>query len=146
MSDDDDSVLYRFSVGGEGCERCQALDGSLWTEAPPPPHPYCQCLVETVAGDAQSRECGDNRWTMEYERTENYSIDSFKYIFKVTIECWDGATTEFESEVDYGSDSSWPHTSEVFDIWNELAWSELYDEAEEVAAQFCQPCQQPLVS
>ncbi len=142
-----DDVTYRFVVGGEGCEVCQALDGTEWTEIPPPPHPHCECDLEVVqAGPQGPRQCGDNLWTIENTGTEPYGIDSFKWTFVVTIECWDGATTQYEDEVDFGSNSDWPNVDDIFEIWNEYAWNEMADRAEEVAAQFCKPCEEPLVA
>jgi hypothetical protein len=142
---DGSDVAYQFSIGGDGCERCQGLDGSLWPAPPPLPHSYCECEIEVVgASSGEDRECGDNQWSLEQDDTERYGPqgESMKWHVAVTIECWDGATSGFESVVDFGVESDWG-PGDIFDDVMAFAWNAVSDEAEEYVAQFCTPCDDP---
>jgi hypothetical protein len=156
MPDDEDEeseVLYELVATGENtCERCMALAGTQWTEPPSRPHDHCECeIVATGPGDGQARDCGDNEWSFERlaDGVTHYGPATdfgWEWGYSVTIDCWDGRSYETEIWVDMGYDRDWPPTVEAFDEMDAYAWSELYDQAEEVAAQVCTPCDPPLVS
>jgi hypothetical protein len=144
--------VYVFVAGGEACERCQALAGSQWREPPDPPHAHCACDVDVrVVGRREQRECGDNTWTLEplQDGTVHYGpagSDTFEWGFLVTIDCWDGLVHEFEIWVDMGADSDYAPGLDGFADMEAFAWNEVYDEAEEIAAQVCRPCPDLIVS
>ena len=111
MADSDESDVYQFVAGGDACERCAALDGSVWHAPPNPPHAHCACEVTLKPkGHHRPRECGDNYWTMESlpDGTVHYGTDnSFEWGFLVTIDCWDGGAYSFEIWVDMGRDADY---------------------------------------
>lgn len=153
--EDDKEEVYEFVATGENtCERCAALNGTLWQEPPNPPHAHCECEVQPRLGGYHARrDCGDNRWTVEAlpggEGTVRYgpAEDSGQeWGFNIEIDCWDGLIHEFEIWVDMGKDSDWPANETGFDDMGNFAWSELYDEVEAVAAQVCRPCPDLIVS
>lgn len=152
---EDGEAVYEFVPTGEHtCERCMALAGSQWQEPPSPPHAHCECEVQVKrVGRSKPRDCGDNMWTMRPVPGGNGTVrygpgglGGFEWGFIVTIDCWDGSTYEFEIWVDMGKDDDWPDGLDAFDVMDGYAWSEVYDEAEAVAARVCQPCEPPLVS
>ena len=151
--DETDGLVYEFVAAGESCERCQALSGTQWSEPPGLPHPHCECEIEPkLAGLHEPRECGDTTWSMEHLHggTARYGPGgaNFEWGFNVTIDCWDGATYEFEIWVDMGTEADYPGYYSEGDVgeMESFAWSEIYDQAEEVAAQVCRPCEPPLVA
>jgi hypothetical protein len=160
MNDDDEEEeyeVYEFVTTGEKtCERCMALAGSQWREPPDPPHAHCECeVVVKMAGRHAPRDCGDTTWSMEAipggESTVRYGpggLDGFEWGFNVTIDCWDGGVHEFEIWVDMGSEDDYGgvFSETIFADLNAFAWSEVYDEAEAVAARVCQQCSPPLLS
>lgn len=150
---EEEAEVYEFVTTGENsCERCMALNGTQWREPPDPPHPHCECEVQVkVVGRHSPRDCGDNTWSIAHlsDGTVNYGPAAdygWEWGFNVTIDCWDGSVYEFEIWVDMGKDSDWPINDTMFDDMDAYAWSEIYDEAEAVAAQVCRPCAPPLVS
>jgi hypothetical protein len=157
-SDEDeegDEVCEFVATGENSCERCAALDGTEWQSPPDPPHAHCECEVQPRrAGSHESGECGDNSWSIEHvsdgEGTVRYGSGlnaGSEWGFVVTIDCWDGAVYEFEVWVDMGSDDQYPgDVDEAGAAMEGYAWSEIYDEAEAVAAQVCKPCEEELVS
>lgn len=153
-AEQEEATVYEFVAAGENtCERCMALSHSTWREPPNPPHAHCECeIVPHKKGVHRPRDCGDTTWSIEhipqsgtvvYGPAADYG---WEWGFKVTIDCWDGGTYEFEIWVDMGYDRDWPPTVEAFDAMDAYAWSEIYDEAEAVAARVCRPCNPPLVS
>jgi hypothetical protein len=151
--EEEGDVLYELVATGEHtCERCMALTGTQWTERPARPHDHCECEIVTLGpDDGRQRACGDNHWSFEKlaDGTMNYGpADDFgwEWGFTVTIDCWDGRTWDAEVWVDMGYDRDWPPTVEAFQDMDDFAWSELHDQAEELAALVCTPCTQELVS
>lgn len=140
--EEEQDEVYEFVATGENsCERCMALNGTQWREPPDPPHAHCECEVQVkMTGRHSPRDCGDNTWSVEHlpNGTVNYGPAAdygWEWGFNVTIDCWDGYVYSFEIWVDMGKDSAWPIGDTMFDDMDAYAWSEIYDEAEAVAAR-----------
>jgi hypothetical protein len=157
MSDGDETEeegdeVYEFVASGENtCEQCAALDGTEWLDPPEPPHDHCECeVVPRIVGYHESGECGDNSWSIEHlsEGTIRYGPggSGFEWGFAVTIDCWDGLVYEFEIWVDMGTEGDYgADFGDAQDAMEGYAWSEIYDEAEAVAARVCRACEEELL-
>jgi hypothetical protein len=149
MGEEEESAVevYEFVVSGENsCERCIGLAGTRWLEPPPPLHARCECEVRlVVTSEERPKDCNDTTWDIEHvdNGAVTYGPDgaaSFEWGYRVTINCWDGATHEFETWVDMGLASDWPITDDLESEIEAYAWDKVYEEAEMVVAQVCQPC------
>lgn len=138
------SEVYELATSGGGCERCAALNGSRWSEPPPVPlHVKCQCSVELVSDGADGqRECGDNTWTFEHVAVPSWDDDSCVWTFRVTIDCWDGRTYEYEADVEVPLAGWGPELEGLEDF----VFNELSDQAEETMAMVCTSCEPELNS
>lgn len=160
MNEDDEeeaTEVFEFVTTGEkSCERCMALSGSRWTDPPSPPHAHCECeVVPHIKGIHKQRTCDDNTWSFEPigggGGTVRYGpggLDGFEWGFKVTVDCWDGLSHEFEIWVDMGHEDDYggAFSDTIFEDLNAFAWSELFDEVEAAAARLCKQCSPELLS
>src|SRR5262245_46888490 len=95
-------LAFRFDVGGEGCERCQQLDGSVWSAPPQRPHAYCQCDITQVdIGHLDQPACGDFAWDFEFGDTNRTGPNGRNFEREVTVSvlCWDGSIGDFEAAI-----------------------------------------------
>jgi hypothetical protein len=138
----DEEDVFEFVAGGESCERCEALDGSRWSEPPSLPHAYCNCEITPVdagsADDWGSTDACGNSW--EAETTGNVEFygpaddPSLEWEVQITVECADGSGGEFLIYIDSGRDSAYDSPEDR----GAYIWSEAYDEGDELMAQVCQ--------
>jgi hypothetical protein len=148
----EDDEVYEFVATGEhSCERCLALDGTLWEQPPNPPHAHCECEVQVRRKGARKpgQSCEDTTWSFENISAASYGesgSQGFEWGYLVTVECWDGPVYEFEIWIDMGQLSDWPVTDSLEAELEGYAWNEMYDEVEAVIANVCAPCSQDVVS
>jgi hypothetical protein len=135
-----DADGYLFVSTGESCPQCEALDGTFYQVVPERPHEKCDCEIRfTRPGTRTSSTDCENEWVIEHVGNTHYGAGGHGLIthWQITVTCWDGAVFDTIADVDHGDDPNlWDQDFETFE--NE-AWSELYDRAEEIAAQHCRP-------
>ena len=97
-----------------------------------------------MKSEEQPKDCNDTTWDIEHvdNGAVTYGPDgavSFEWGYRVTINCWDGAARVR----DLGRHGTGQRLAVTDDIEAEIeayAWDKVYEEAETVVAQVCQPC------
>ena len=150
--DEDADEVYEFVTTGEkSCERCMALEGSQWDQPPNSPHPHCACEVQVRPKGARKpgQSCEDTTWNFEPISATTYGepkSEGFEWGYRVTIDCWDGGSYDFEIWVDMGQLSDWPVTDTLELELEAHVISELDDDVEEVIGRVGRPCTPEVVS
>ena len=145
---DDGPTLAELMSSGESCPMCEALDGMCFVQDPTPIHDLCDCEVElgekstSYSRPDEERECGDNEWELDFKQSAYPAYGRIGLVtswWDLIVHCWDGKTVSMEVIVHHepGTDP---------DIIEDEAWSELYDEAEDLAATECRKCDPPRIS
>ena len=144
---DDDEEVVELVSSGESCPQCEALDGMCFAEDATPIHEWCDCEVEMGElrrgrESVPERECGDNEWELNFNMAGYPGDDRIGPVtswWDLIVHCWNGEVLTVEVTVSHepGTDP---------DLIEDEAWSELYDEAEEIAATECPPCDPLIVS
>jgi hypothetical protein len=142
---DSDEEGYLWVATGESCAQCEALDGRFSQFLPDRPHEKCDCEIRfTRIGTRTSSTSCENAWEMRWVGNTRYGPGYGGLIthWQITVTCWDGSVFDTIEDVDHGDDSGLSA-----DDMEAEAWNELYDRAEEIAAQNCRSdCEPPRIS
>lgn len=129
---------YLWVSTGESCPQCEAYDGQFFQVLPERPHQDCDCEVQLVRPGTRTKsiDC-ENEWEIDYVGNTRYGPGGLGLIthWQITVTCWDGAEYTSIEDVDHGDDPDLWELS-VEDLEGE-AWNELYERAEEIAADNC---------
>jgi hypothetical protein len=137
VADEDEGGVIEST--GESCPQCEGLDGRYFSVDPTPFHERCDCEVRQTWNFPRAvnpKPCGENDWTIEWIGNTRYGPGARGLVthWQITVLCWNGQQLDKVADIDHGENDV-----DVDTLMDE-AWIELYDEAEEMAAQGCRGC------